>query len=74
MYVATLPLITVQETVSLTRHAESHKGFCLVPHCPICGKHIGKEMNYTKAREMAQAIWQHTDYCLEGALTTWILN
>ena len=47
MYTAVLPLTTVQETISVTRQGESHKGlfnrYCPVPHCRVCGKQIEKD-------------------------------
>ena len=61
IYVAGLTQATVQETISVVRGKESHKGICPVPFCRVCGKQVGQKQEYEK--------WPQLRYLFGSVLT-----
>ena len=71
MYTAILPLMTLQETISVTRQGTSHKSNCPVPSCRFCGKTLGRKTNGIRISDVTHAAWAHMQSCIGGKSYTW---
>ena len=65
MHMAILPLLTLQETISVTRQGTSRKGHCPVPHCRFCGKLLGEKTTGTRISDVISAAWAHMQSFME---------